>query len=105
CTIQANAIYARGDARGGGIFCRASRMRMWRSRITENALYAPSQSGGGICLHDPDDTQIGGSVVHGNSAGEGRGGGIFVAGGEIAIHRNTSVRLNFPDDFASGSRG
>jgi len=105
CTIQANAIYARGEARGGGIFCRASRLRMWRSRVTENALYAPSQTGGGICLHDPGDTQIGGSVVHGNDAGEGRGGGIFVAGGEIAIHRNTSVRLNFPDDFASGSRG
>jgi hypothetical protein len=105
CTIQANAIYARGEASGGGIFCRASRMRMWRSRVTDNALYARSQFGGGLYFDNPADTQIGGSVIHGNNAGEGRGGGIFVAGGEIAVHRNTSVRLNFPDDCARDSRG
>jgi hypothetical protein len=109
CTIQANAIYARGEARGGGIFCRASRMRMWKSRVTENALYAPSQSGGGLYFENPSDTQIGGSVIHGNvihgnGAGEGRGGGIFVARGEITVHRNTSVRMNFPDDCARDSR-
>lgn len=93
CTIQANTIYARRAARGGGIFCRASRMRMWRSRVTENALYAPSSLGGGIYFEDPGDTQIGGSVI-----GNNNGGGIYVAGGEIAIHRNTSVRMNFPGD-------
>ena len=86
CTIQANAIYARGEAKGGGIFCRASRMRMWRSRVTENF-------GGGMYFEDPADTQIGGSVITGNN-----GGGIYVAGGEIGIHRNTSVRLNYPYD-------
>lgn len=86
CTVQANAIYARGEARGGGIFCRVSRMRMWRSRITENL-------GGGMYFEKPGDTQIGGSVIAGNN-----GGGIYVGGGEIAIHRNTSVRLNFPYD-------
>lgn len=88
CTIQANAIYARGEAKGGGIFCRASRMRMWRSRVTENL-------GGGMYFEDPGDTQIGGSVIGGNN-----GGGIHVHGaGEIAIHRNTSVRLNYPADI------
>jgi len=86
CTIQANAIYARGEAKGGGIFCRASRMRMWRSRVTENL-------GGGMYFEKPGDTQIGGSVINGNN-----GGGIHIDGGEIALHRNTSVKLNFPDD-------
>ena len=99
CTIQANAVYARGEARGGGIFARQSRMRMWRSRVTENALYAPSQKGAGICFQNPQDTQIGGSVINGN-----HGGGIFVAGGEIAVHRNTVVKLNYPEDFARDSR-
>ena len=96
CTIQTNAIYARGSAKGGGIFCRASRMRMWRSRVTDNALYAASSAGGGMYFENPLDTQIGGSVISGNG-----GGGIFVDGGEITVHRNTSVRVNFPDDMSS----
>ncbi|HEX7192377.1 MAG TPA: right-handed parallel beta-helix repeat-containing protein [Thermoanaerobaculia bacterium] len=105
CTIQTNAIYARGAARGGGISCRTSRMRMWKSRVTENALYAPSPAGGGIYFANALDTQIGGSVIGGNSAAGGKGGGIFVNGGEIAVHRNTSVRVNFPDDFARPGSG
>ncbi|HEX3581712.1 MAG TPA: right-handed parallel beta-helix repeat-containing protein [Thermoanaerobaculia bacterium] len=99
CTIQSNAVYARGEAKGGGIFIRRSRMRMWRSRVTENALYAPSPRGGGIYFDNPDGTQIGGSVISGNDAVGGRGGGIVVDGGEITLHRNTNVRLNFPDDL------
>lgn len=95
CTIQTNSIYARGAAKGGGIFSRASRMRMWRSRVTDNALYATSAAGGGMYFENPGDTQIGGSVISGNG-----GGGIYVDGGEITVHRNTSVRLNYPDDLA-----
>lgn len=102
CTIQTNAIYARGAAKGGGIFSRASRMRMWRTRVTDNALYSPSPTGGGMYLENPLDTQIGGSVIAGNAAVNGRGGGIFVHGGEITVHRNTNVRVNFPDDVSRG---
>lgn len=88
CTIQANAVYAGGEAIGGGIFARQSRMRMWRSRVTENL-------GGGMYFEHPGDTQIGGSVISGNN-----GGGVHVHGvAEIAIHRNTSVRLNYPADI------
>jgi len=88
CTIQANEVYAPDRVRGGGIWCARSTMRVWRSRVTDNA-------GGGICFEEPLNCQIGGTVVTGN-----RGGGIVIAGdaARVAIHRNTVVRQNYPAD-------
>jgi hypothetical protein len=99
-SIQANAVYADAQARGGGIWCERSDMRMWRSRVTDNALHAGSCDGAGIYFKDPGDTQLGGSIVTGNGSVDGRGGGIFIDGDatRIAIHRNTVVHQNHPDD-------
>ena len=98
CTFQANVLYAVGQGRGAGISCTRSRLRMWRSRVTDNAMYATSGEGGGIHLVDSIDAQIGGSVVTGNGGVNVRGGGIFVSGGNVSIHRNTVVRHNHQDD-------
>lgn len=100
CTVQANAALASRRARGGGIWCEGSRVRMWRSRVTDNALRAPSCDGAGLYLRAAGRTELGGSVVTGNGAGEGRGGGIFIEGdaAPVSIHRNTFVRQNHPDD-------
>ena len=99
-TIQANAAHSRGAARGGGIWCSGTRMRMWRSRVTDNALRAPVCEGGGIYFRDTARCELGGSVITGNGFPEGKGGGIFIEGdpSALSIHRNTAVRLNHPDD-------
>jgi len=99
-SIQVNAVYARGEARGGGIWGERSRMRMWRSRVTDNAVLAAICEGGGMYLKDSIDCQIGGSVITGNGGATARGGGVFLAGGSahVAIHGNTVVRQNHPDD-------
>jgi hypothetical protein len=99
-SIQTNAIYAPDQAAGGGIWSERSSMRMWRSRVTDNVLYAESCEGGGIYLND-SDARLGGSVISGNGSINGRGGGIFIDGdaGRIAVHRNTAVRQNHPDDI------
>jgi Right handed beta helix region len=99
-SIQANAVYATAEARGGGIWCERSTLRMWRSRVTDNALHAASCDGAGIYFRDAGDAQLGGSVVTGNGSVGGRGGGIFIDGdaARIAIHRNTVVHQNHPDD-------
>ncbi len=101
-SIQTNAIYAPDRAGGGGIWCERSSMRMWRSRVTDNVLYAESCEGAGIYFND-SDARLGGSVVSGNGSVAGRGGGIFIDGNaaRIAVHRNTVVRQNHPDDLFS----
>jgi hypothetical protein len=105
-SVQANAVYSSVRARGGGIWCEGSRMRMWRSRVTDNALRAPECEGAGIYFRSPAGCELGGSVVSGNGAGEGRGGGVFVDGdpARVSIHRNSFVRQNHPDDVCSPGR-
>lgn len=80
CTIQGNT--------GGGAFLRDVKLRMWRSRVTDNW-------GGGVRIVDPRQCDFGGSVITGND-----GGGITIANGaaRVAIHRNTFVRQNYPTD-------
>ena len=101
CTIQANAIYAKGSAHGGGIWCERSTLRLWRSRVTDNALHAASCWGAGIYFKAPHGGQLGGCVITGNGSPQGHGGGIFVDGDTAAvnIHRNTVVRQNHPTDI------
>jgi hypothetical protein len=103
CTIQANAVHASGTARGGGIWCQGSRMGMWRSRVTDNALFASDCEGGGIYFRDSPGAQLGGCVITGNGSAECRGGGIFIAGDRagVTIHRNTVVRQNHPSDLST----
>ena len=97
-SIQANAVYAASVARGGGIWADGGRMRMWRSRVTENALHAPSTRGGGIYFARSDGAQLGGSVITGNNSRSA--GGIAIEGdaARVVIHANTVVRQNHPDD-------
>jgi hypothetical protein len=99
--VQANAVYAMGSARGGGIWCERSTLRMWRSRVTDNALHAASCEGAGIYFNASLDSQLGGSVIMGNGSPRGHGGGIFVEGdsARVSIHRNSVVRQNHPTDI------
>ena len=96
-SIQANAVYSPAAARGGGIWAEGGRMRMWRSRVTDNALHAPSPHGGGIYFAQAQGAKLGGSVITGNN-----GGGIFIEGepDRVVIHPNTVVRQNHPDDLS-----
>ena len=100
CSVQVNAVHAAEEARGGGIWCEGTRLRMWRSRVTENSLHARSCEGAGIYFRDAEETQIGGSVIVGNGSSSGRGGGIVLGPGAdgVSVHRNSAVRLNHPDD-------
>jgi hypothetical protein len=99
-SVQLNAVYAWHEARGGGIWSERSRMRMWRSRVTDNAVHGTKCEGGGIYLRNSIDSQVGGSVITGNGGPTVRGGGIFVSGdaANVTIHGNTAVRQNHPDD-------
>jgi len=100
CTVQANAAHSSTAARGGGIWCAGGQLRMWRSRVTDNALRAPLCEGAGLYLREPERCELGGSVVTGNGSSDGRGGGLFVAGdvARVAIHSGSVVRQNHPDD-------
>jgi hypothetical protein len=97
-SIQANAVYATNAARGGGIWADGGRMRMWRSRVTENALHAPSTQGGGIYFARSEGAQLGGSVITGNNSSSGGGIAIDSDSARVVIHANTAVRQNHPDD-------
>ena len=99
--IQANAVFGMSNARGGGIWCERSTLRMWRSRVTDNALHSASCEGAGIYFKAPLGCQLGGSVITGNGSPHGRGSGIFVEddSARVTIHRNTAVRQNYPDDI------
>jgi hypothetical protein len=101
CTIQGNSVYAPRDLRGGGIWSERSSIRMWRSRVTDNALYGDSCKGGGIYFNDALSSQLSGSVITGNGCQIGRGGGIFADGvsKHIIVHRNSVVRQNHPTDL------
>jgi hypothetical protein len=103
-TIQANAVYAMSSAGGGGVWCERSTLRMWRSRVTDNALHAALCEGAGISFRAPLGCQLGGSVIMGNGSPRGRGGGIFIEGDSVrvSIHRNTVVRQNHPTDIDFG---
>lgn len=100
CTIQLNEVRSGGGARGGGLRSESTKLRMWKSRVTDNALSAASCEGGGIWIAAGRDTQLGGCVISGNDAGDGSGGGVFVAAESpgVSIHRNSFVRQNHPDD-------
>lgn len=99
--VQTNAAYSGGAARGGGLWWEGSRMRMWKSRVTDNSLHAPDCAGGGIAVNAcPGRCDLGGSVISGNDATGGRGGGVFVErdATRVSLHRDTRVRQNWPDD-------
>jgi hypothetical protein len=102
-TVQANAAYSQTCARGGGIWCANSPMRMWRSRVTDNALRAPLCEGAGLYFKDAGACELGGSVISGNGSAQGKGGGVFIEGDPagVSIHRNSVVRQNHPDDVRS----
>jgi Right handed beta helix region len=98
-SIQANAVYASDEARGAGVWCENSQVRLWRSRVTDNALFGNRCQGAGIYFK-ACSAQLGGSVITGNGTSHGSGGGIFVSehSERVVIHRNTIVRQNHPDD-------
>jgi thiamine kinase-like enzyme len=100
-TIQANAVYTTESARGGGIWCEQSTLRMWRSRVTDNALHAELCEGAGIYFKAALSCQLNGSVITGNGSPQGYGGGVFINGdsANVVIHRNTVVRQNHPTDI------
>jgi hypothetical protein len=102
--IQVNQVYAMRNGYGGGIWCEQSTLRLWRSRVTDNALQAAQGKGAGIYFKSPLDCQLGGSVITGNGSPQGQGGGIFIEGdsAHVGIHRNTSVRQNYPTDIVIG---
>lgn len=101
-SIQANAINGSAATLGAGIYCERSQMRMWRSRVTDNALLGTNSCGAGIYFKQ-STAQLGGSIITGNTCVDGRGGGLFISGDaeQIVVHRNTDIRRNHPDDFAS----
>jgi hypothetical protein len=102
-SIQANEINGGSRSSGAGIYCERSRMRLWRSRVTDNGLFGGLGEGAGLYLKE-SAAQIGGSVITGNGAVDGRGGGIFINGRseDVVVHKNTILGRNFPDDLVIG---
>jgi nitrous oxidase accessory protein NosD len=102
-SIQANEINGRSRGSGAGIYCERSRMRLWRSRVTDNGLFSRLGEGAGLYLKQ-SSAQIGGSVITGNGVIDGQGGGIFISGSaeDVVVHKNTVLSRNFPDDLVIG---
>ncbi len=100
CSIQTNEIRPASKARGAGVWCERSQLRLWRSRITENWSFAADSEGAGLYLQEPEITHLGGAVIAGNGMRAGRGGGVFVRGERrnLTIYSNTVIRQNHPDD-------
>lgn len=63
--VLTNAGYAARRARGGGIWCEASRMRMWKSRVTDNVLVAADCAGAGMYVRESVRCDLGGSTAGG----------------------------------------
>jgi hypothetical protein len=99
-SVQTNEVHAAEVARGGGIWCERTQMRLWRSRITENWLFAAHCEGAGGYFGEAITAQLGGSVISGNGSVGGKGGGAFICGDRatVAIYPNTIIRQNHPDD-------
>jgi hypothetical protein len=99
-SIQANEVNGSNRGSGAGIYCEHSRMRLWRSRVTDNGLFGRMGEGAGLYIKD-SSAQIGGSVITGNGAIGGKGGGIFISGRpeDVVVHQNTILGRNFPDDL------
>jgi hypothetical protein len=101
--IHHNVANLSGQGYGGGIYANEGQVEIWASRITDNTAHShPTASdygyGGGICIIAPwlslRESEIIDNVANGSSAGEGRGGGIYLSGlngGEIL---STTIRGN-----------
>ena len=102
-TIVGNVVQSKVAARGGGFAMRGGRLRMWKSRVTDNLLRAPRCEGGGIYFFAPGLCDLGGNVIANNTALDGDGGGIFLAGerSDLPLGAGSTLHRNHPDDFFS----
>lgn len=102
-TVVGNSVRSPVAARGGGIAMVRGRLRMWKSRVTDNLLRAPACEGGGLYLFEPEPCDLGGNVVANNTALDGLGGGLFLAGERVnlPLGAGSVVHWNHPDDFWS----
>lgn len=102
-TVVGNSVRSQVAARGGGIAMVRGRVRMWKSRVTDNLLRAPTCEGGGLYLFEPEPCDLGGNVVANNTAIDGLGGGLFLAGepANLPLGASSTVHWNHPDDFWS----
>lgn len=76
---------------------------MWKSRVTDNLLRAPACEGGGLYVFEPEPCDLGGNVIANNTALDGLGGGVFLAGerANLPLGAGSTLHWNHPDDFWS----